>query len=193
MLQQQPGAVANQYRGSQAQPLQLQPSPVPGTAVRAVGQAPAQQAKHTRLASSKLPPSCAGAVDNAAANASTVSASINRAGGASGSAISVAGSCQAAVSSGMTWNPVRLMTPFEKASNASAGENLLCMDSCKPQVTALLCLGVARPLTYCICIVLHAFVQETLLALCFCLCATSADNSVSGCPFCSTMQNAMFH
>jgi len=81
MLQQQPGTVANHFRGSQAQPLQLQPSPVPGTAVRAVGQAPAQQAKHARLASSKLQPSCAGAMDNAAASASarTASASTNRA------------------------------------------------------------------------------------------------------------------
>lgn len=139
MLQQQPGTVANQFRGSQAQPLQPQPSP--GTAVRAVGQAPAQQAKHARLASSKLPPSCAGAVDIAAANASarTANATANRAVGASGSAMSVKGSCQAAASSGMTWNPVRLMSPFEKANDASAGDTLTCMDSCTPRVTALLC------------------------------------------------------
>lgn len=139
MLQQQPGTVANQFRGSQAQPLQPQPSP--GTAVRAVGQAPAQQAKHARLAGSTLPPSGAGAVDNAAANASarTASASSNRAIGASGSAKSVAGSYQAAASSGMTWNPVRLMSPFEKATDASSGDILTCMDSCTPRVTALLC------------------------------------------------------
>ena len=141
MLQQQPGAVANQFRGSQAQPLQVQPSPVPGNAVRAVGQAPAQQAKHARLASSKLPPSCAGAVDIAAANASarTANATADRAVSASGSAMSVKGSCQAAACSGMTWNPVRLMSPFEKANDASAGDTLTCMDSCTPQVTALLC------------------------------------------------------
>jgi len=80
-------------------------------------------------------------VDNAAANASarTASASTNRAVSGRGSAMSVAGLCQAAASSGMTWNPVRLMSPFEKASNASAGDNLTCMDSCTPQVTALLC------------------------------------------------------
>ena len=165
MLQQQPGAVANQFNGSQAQPLQLQPSPVPGTAVRAAGQAPAQQAKQAALASSKLPPSCAGAVDNAAAHASarTASASTNRAVSASGSTMSKAGSCQAAASSGMTWNPVRLMTPFEKASSASAGDNLTCMDLSPPWVTAFMCSGMARPFTYCICIVLHAFVQGTLL------------------------------
>jgi len=141
MLQQQPGTVANHFRGSQAQPLQLQPSPVPGTAVRAVGQAPAQQAKHARLASSKLQPSCAGAMDNAAASASarTASASTNRAVSASGRAMSVTGSCQAAASSGMTWNPVRLMSPFEKASDASAGDTLTCMDSCTPRETASLC------------------------------------------------------
>ncbi|KAL0038988.1 hypothetical protein WJX77_004310 [Trebouxia sp. C0004] len=130
MLQQQPGAVANQLRGSQAQVLQLQlkPTLAPRAAVRAAGQAPApqrpaQQAKPARLAGSKLPSSYAGAVDNAAANASarTASASTNRAVSASGSAMSVAGSYQAAASSGMTWNPVRLMTPFEKASSASAG------------------------------------------------------------------------
>ncbi|DBB00918.1 TPA: hypothetical protein ACH3X1_000835 [Trebouxia sp. C0004] len=136
MLQQQPGAVANQLRGSQAQVLQLQlkPTLAPRAAVRAAGQAPApqrpaQQAKPARLAGSKLPSSYAGAVDNAAANASarTASASTNRAVSASGSAMSVAGSYQAAASSGMTWNPVRLMTPFEKASSASAGDNLTCM------------------------------------------------------------------
>lgn len=145
MLQQQPGAVANQFRGSQAQPLQPQPSPVPGAAVRAAGQAPApqkpaQHAKHARLAGSKLPPSRAGAADNAAANASARTASAsNRAVSVTGSAMSVAGSCQAAASSGMTWNPVRLMTPFEKTSNASAGNSLTCMDLCTPLETALLC------------------------------------------------------
>ncbi len=151
MLQQQPGAVVNQIRGSQAQPLQPQPSLVPGVAVRAANPVPAQQAKRARLASSKLPPSCAGAVDTAATSASarTASASTNRAVSATGSAMSVAGSHQAAASSGMTWNPVRLMSPFEKASNASAGDILTCMELATPLVTALLCSGMARPLTYC--------------------------------------------
>lgn len=105
MLHHQAGAVANHFRGKQAQPL-LQPPALSGTIPKApVLQKPGQVAKHAKHASSKLPPSGAAALDRA---------------------VCTTGSSQTAAGSGISWNPVRLMSPFEKASEAPTGDEVIC-------------------------------------------------------------------
>ena len=117
MVHQQPGAATNQVKGSQMHP---HPPVAPGGAAKP--SAPASAAavpnpvpQHAKHVSSKPPPSSLGAAGGMAGK--------GRFDSTSSKTLSSSGPSDAAAGLGMSWNPVRLMSPFEKPETASSGDS----------------------------------------------------------------------